>query len=482
MDAIYARQSLEKKDSLSIEGQVDLCRKYVNGEPLVFTDRGFSGKNTKRPAFTELMQAVESGTVNKIIVYRLDRFSRSLADFSGLWAVLERHGVEFVSVTENFDTTSPIGRAMLNVVMVFAQLERETTAERVKDNYRHRFALGAWPGGPAPYGFDLVKLTDESGRKVSSLAANGKAEAVKLIFEKYAASDISLRALARELSEMGIPGPKREQWDNVSLSRILRSPLYVRAGEDIYWYGVAKGYEMKQPAEAFDGIHGCNIIGRRDRGKEKYNDTSVQLMTVANHEGFIAAELWLRVQDKLSGNVQISRAKAGKYSWLTGLVKCGKCGYALKVNYSKREDKLYLICSGRSNLALCDAAADVELRALEALIAGELKRVIDECPAVELGTVDSELSRQILELEQKIERLVNALAESGEVSAVYITRQIERLHAEREQLLASKESRKSGSTTLDFDKASFEEKKTIAREFIDKIFVTGDEVNIVWRI
>lgn len=320
MDAIYARQSLDKKDSLSIEGQVALCRKYAGAEPRVFMDRGFSGKNTKRPAFTELMEAVEAGGVKKIIVYRLDRFSRSLADFSRLWATLERHGVEFVSVTENFDTASPIGRAMLNVVMVFAQLERETTAERVKDNYRHRFALGAWPGGPAPYGFELVKITDETGRRVSSLAPNDRAEVVKHIFERYAGSDISLRALARELSEQGVPGPKRELWDNVSLSRILRSPLYVMAGEDIYWYGLAQGYEMKQPAEAFDGVHACNIIGRRDRGREKYNDTAAQMMTVANHEGFIPPEIWLRAQDKLSGNRQISRAKAGKYSWLTGLV------------------------------------------------------------------------------------------------------------------------------------------------------------------
>ena len=482
MDAIYARQSLDKKDSLSIEGQVELCRKYAGAEPKIFMDRGFSGKNTKRPAFTELMQAVEAGSVKKIIVYRLDRFSRSIADFSRLWVILEQHGVEFVSVTENFDTASPIGRAMLNVVMVFAQLERETTAERVKDNYRHRFALGAWPGGPAPYGFGLAKTTDESGRKVSTLVANGKAEVVKEIFTRYAESGISLRTLAKELSEKGIPGPKRECWDNVTLSRILHSPLYVMADEDIYWYCLSQGYEMKLEPEAFDGIHACNIIGRRDRSKGKYNDVPAQMMTVANHEGFVSSKVWLQAQQKLASNKQISRANAGKYSWLTGLLKCGKCGYAIKVNYSKAEDKPYLICSGRSNLSVCDAGIGFDLREVEALISEELRRVIDDCPAVELGTMSSETSVQILEIEQKIDRLVSALAESSEVSAVYISRQIERLHTEQEELLAAREHSKAGKCMLDFDKASFEEKKIIAGEFIEKILIAGNEINIVWKI
>ena len=194
MNAIYARQSIDKKDSLSIEGQIELCKKYAGEEALVFQDRGFSGKNTKRPAFTELMQAVEEGKIQKIFVYRLDRFSRSISDFSRIWESLERCNVQFNSVTEQFDTSSPIGRAMLNIVLVFAQLERETIAERVKDNYMHRFQLGAWPGGPAPYGYSLTKITD-NGRLVSSLEANENADIVRRIFCEYAKPDTSLRSM-----------------------------------------------------------------------------------------------------------------------------------------------------------------------------------------------------------------------------------------------------------------------------------------------
>ena len=156
MDAIYARQSVDKADSLSIQGQIDLCRREVGKDIQVYQDKGFSGKNTNRPDFQRMMADVEKGLVQKIVVYRLDRFSRSLADFSRLWEVLQRHGVEFVSVNERFDTSTPMGRAMLSIIMVFAQLERETTAERVRDNYYQRVKLGSWPGGPAPYGFPLA--------------------------------------------------------------------------------------------------------------------------------------------------------------------------------------------------------------------------------------------------------------------------------------------------------------------------------------
>ncbi len=126
-DAIYARQSVEKKDSLSISGQVDLCRRMAGEkEPAVYRDAGYSGKNTERPAFRQLMQDVKAGRIATLYVYRLDRFSRSVADFGQLWQVLQANRVEFVSVSENFDTSTPMGRAMLHIIMVFAQRQRQT--------------------------------------------------------------------------------------------------------------------------------------------------------------------------------------------------------------------------------------------------------------------------------------------------------------------------------------------------------------------
>lgn len=481
LNAIYARQSIDKRDSMSIEGQIQICQRLAGEDAKVYADKGYSGKNIKRPAFTELIEAVKSGAVKKIFVYRLDRFSRSIADFSKLWELLEQYGVEFVSATENFDTSSPIGRAMLNIVLVFAQLERETTAERVKDNYIHRFKLGAWTGGPAPYGFDLTRII-EDGRKVSSLVKNEKAEIVKFIFEEYAKTDTSLRSIAKDLTEKRIHGPRREVWDSVTLSRLLHSPLYAKATQDIYLHYLAKGMQIQQEAEAFDGVHGCNIVCRRDHTKNKYNSLQDQMLTVSNHEGFIEADLWLKVQDKLSNNKQFSRANAGKYSWLTGLMKCKKCGYAVKINYVKSEDKFYLICSGKSNFSICDNRISVNLRELENYIADEIDKMLKEAPPNEIIPTTKEYSAEILSIEQKIERLVNALAESGDVAASYISKQIEALHKERDELMKRSRSEPTKIRTLDFKSLRFEEKKLIAAEFIEKIMISGKNVNIIWRI
>lgn len=480
MNAIYVRQSIDKKNSMSIEGQIDICKKLAGEDAVVYSDKGFSGKNTNRPAFTELINAVKSGQVEKIYVYRLDRFSRSIADFSRIWELLSKHNVEFVSATENFDTSSPMGRAMLNIVQVFAQLERETTAERVKDNYIHRFKLGAWPGGPAPYGFDLIKTFDRD-KKISSLIKNEKFEIVKFIFEEYAKPDTSLRGIAKELTQKGIHGPKREVWDNVTLSRILHSPLYVKANQDVYFHYLALGMQIGQPPEAFDGIHACNIICRRDHTKNKYNSLHDQLLTVSNHDGFVEPDLWLKVQYKLSTNKQIARANAGKYSWLTGLLKCAKCGYALKINYSKAENRFYLICSGKSNFAICDCRVSVDLRELEAYVANKIGEMLSESPSEALPTSKS-FSEEILNIEQKIERLVNALSESGEIAVSYISKQIEVLHKQREEIMNQSLSKPTKIKSLDFKTLSFDKKKLIAAEFIERIHIEGKNVNIIWKI
>ena len=484
MEAIYARQSIDKKDSVSIETQIEYCRRYADTEPEVFQDRGFSGKNTNRPAFHRLMEAVETGQVSKIIVYRLDRFSRSIADFGQVWDVLEHHGVEFQSVTENFDTSSPMGRAMLNIVLVFAQLERETIAERVKDNYQHRFSLGAWPGGPAPYGYSLTKITDHEGRRVSSLISNEHAPMVERIFKSYAQEGVSLRSIARSLNEEGVPGPKRSTWDNVTLARILHSPLYVQATEDVYWWYVSKGLQPKQEAEAFDGSHACNVIGKRDRSKGKYRDLDQQQFSLSNHQGFISADLWLKCQMRLEQSKQICTNTTAKHSWLTGLLKCGSCGYAVRVTKDKNSGRYYLSCSGRSNMGTCDQSIRVDIRELEAAVSQKLCEMLDQCPCEELYPTEAEGAKEIQQIEERIDRLVNALAESSAVSSSYISAQIERLHSEREKLLKEMEKKRGAGQKLhlDFERATFEEKQLVAKEFIEKIMLQDDTADVIWKV
>ena len=133
--AIYVRQSVERADSVSLETQAELCRKdLAPEEPVeIYSDCGFSGKNTERPALHAMLAAVRTDAVRRVLVYKLDRISRNLSDFTQLLQIFAEHHVIFESHTERFETGSPMGQAMQSLLMVFAQLERETISGRVRD-------------------------------------------------------------------------------------------------------------------------------------------------------------------------------------------------------------------------------------------------------------------------------------------------------------------------------------------------------------
>ncbi len=287
-EAIYVRQSKDKKDSLSIKGQTELCRHECSrpAAAKVYEDRGFSGKNTMRPGFQSMLKDVRAGKISKIVVYRLDRLSRSIIDFGQLWSELEAHRVEFVSVNEKFDTATPMGRAMLYIIMVFAQLERETIGERVTDNYYTRIRDGNWPGGPAPYGMANIKIKNENGNTVPSLDYTEEFAVVKEIFYRYALDDISLGALAANLTERQIPCKNRAAWDNVALSRILHSPVYVQADAKIYGYYQSRGVNRFSNApESFDGTCSAHVVGKRTGNTRKYTDLQNQVVSLTNFPG-----------------------------------------------------------------------------------------------------------------------------------------------------------------------------------------------------
>lgn len=486
--AIYARQSIEKKDSLSIDGQIDLCKKQTDCEVSVYQDKGFSAKNTNRPAFQKLMQDVENGMISKIIVYKLDRFSRSTADFGQLWDILQAHNVEFVSVNESFDTSTPIGRAMINIIMVFAQLERETTAERVRDNYYQRVKLGAWPGGPAPFGFHIGREPDATGTPIPTLIPDKINIATVLhIFESYSLASSSLGSIARSLNSQNISAPRRSTWDNVTLSRVLHNPIYVMADEEIYLYYKSKGLQFYHALEDFDGLHAGMIVGKRDRSKGKYTNLHQQHFSLANHMGVIPSSLWLACQYKLDRNTQLKQNGKGKHTWLSGLLKCACCGYSIKVNKDKH--KYYLICSGRSNLSQCDASISVNLRELEAIVENEIVHLIQECPPMSglTGEDTQEISSALEGVEEKIDRLMCALTESSDLSMQYINRELARLDTHRQSLLSKQEEqylnpKRSELHTIDFPFLQFEEKKLVAKQFIDRILLKDNEAEIIWNV
>ena len=234
IDAIYARQSVDKKDSISIESQIEFCKyELKGGNCKEYTDKGYSGKNTDRPKFQELVRDIKRGLIAKVVVYKLDRISRSILDFANMMELFQQYNVEFVSSTEKFDTSTPMGRAMLNICIVFAQLERETIQKRVTDAYYSRSQRGFKMGGKAPYGFHTEPIKMD-GINTKKLVVNpDEAANIRLMFEMYAQPTTSYGDITRYFAEQGILFHGKELI-RPTLAQMLRNPVYVQADLDVY--------------------------------------------------------------------------------------------------------------------------------------------------------------------------------------------------------------------------------------------------------
>ena len=239
--AIYGRQSVDKKDSISIESQIEFCQYELKGEGYrAYTDKGFSGKNTDRPKFQELIRDIEQGLVSTVIVYKLDRISRSIIDFAKMMELFHRYNVEFVSATEKFDTSTPMGRAMLNICIVFAQLERETIQKRVQDAYHSRSQKGFFMSGQAPYGYTL-EPTVLDGIRTKMMAADPEAsDHVRLMFEMYSRPNTSFRDIIRYFAEQDIDISGIELTRS-QLANMFRNPIYTQADLELYDFFKSQG-------------------------------------------------------------------------------------------------------------------------------------------------------------------------------------------------------------------------------------------------
>src|ERR1051325_8474557 len=186
--AIYTRVSTDQgleQDFNSLDAQYDASQAYIRSQAHAgwtmlrskYDDGGFSGGNTDRPALQQLLDDVQAGKVDVIVVYKVDRLTRSLADFAKLVELFDRHNVSFVSVTQQFNTTTSMGRLTLNVLLSFAQFEREVTSERIRDKISASKRKGLWVGGMAPLGYDT------KDRRITVTKA--EAETVRTIFRSY---------------------------------------------------------------------------------------------------------------------------------------------------------------------------------------------------------------------------------------------------------------------------------------------------------
>jgi site-specific DNA recombinase len=253
--AIYTRVSTDQgleQDFNSLDAQYDAAQAYIRSQAHAgwtllrakYDDGGFSGGNTDRPALQRLLGDVRAGKIDVIVVYKVDRLTRSLADFAKLVELFDQHSVSFVSVTQQFNTTTSMGRLTLNVLLSFAQFEREVTSERIRDKISASKRKGLWVGGMAPLGYDT------KSRKISVNEAEAKR--VRTIFRSYLKlgslnllmADLHKRCIVTKIRTLrtggtvgGIP------FTRGSLAHLLRNRFYI--GEVAFKGEVLKG---EQPA------------------------------------------------------------------------------------------------------------------------------------------------------------------------------------------------------------------------------------------
>ena len=264
--AIYTRKSTEEgldQEFNSLDAQREAAESYIASQrsegwvvlPDHYDDGGFSGGTLERPALKRLLVDIEGGRIDVVVVYKIDRLSRSLMDFAKLVEVFDRQGVTFVSVTQSFNTTTSMGRLTLNILLSFAQFEREVIGERIRDKFAASRARGMWMGGHPPLGYDV---------KDRKLVVNeAEAATVRMIFERFLKLG-SATVLVRELTTERVTSKRGKPIDKGFLYKLLNNRVYL--GEAVH-KGVAHPGEHTAiiGRELWDKVHA--IIGQSPRSR-----------------------------------------------------------------------------------------------------------------------------------------------------------------------------------------------------------------------
>lgn len=504
MDAIYVRQSVDKVDSISIESQIADCEKLVaqGTKYEVYQDKGYSGKNTDRPAFQQMMENIEAGLIERVVVWKLDRLSRSLLDFSDFVNRLKKHNVRFISVKESSLQISgnPADELMLNILSAFAQFERETIQMRVVENYYARGKQGFYLGGRAPYGFQKVQ-TQLHGKKTFMLVPIAEEVAVmQKMYDLYGNGGCSLGQVQKWLHEQGLKTKKGNYFQKHAIARILGNPVYVKADADVYTFLQSKGVHINNPVEDYVGVNGVYLYGKtKGVAKDKYNTDSEEYATLGIHEGVVPADLWLRVQDRLAHNHNFGSKGTGTKSWLTGLVRCGYCGTAVFFKDGGREgSKVYTICRGRIEKYCYDRKKALTSDVLEEIVEGHLLNYLKTLKvktAKRKSTYAPQIQKLKIEATAKDNEITTYLKRVPEASPTvmsYINQEVERLNKEKleilekiNELVVKESAPEFGGYSIDdvvaeWSSFDMEQRKSVAKVFIQQVTVTDDDIKVVF--
>ena len=504
--AIYSRKSIEREGSISCETQIEYCRATLKPDEreeqiIEFVDNGFSGGNMNREAFQRMMRQIQSGRISKVIVYRLDRISRSLSDFVNILNTFKEYDVEFVSSQEAFDTGSPYGDLIVKILMVFAEFERNSIIARITQAYEHRSQMGFYMGGRQPYGYELQPTVINHIKTKKFVPVAEEAKQIQYVFEAYAQSNVSLGRLLKDLLAKNMEPLSGGSWTTAKLSGLLKNPIYVKADHAVYEYYEKYGTTIISEPEAFDGIHGLQLYGKtkHDPASEDWSDLK---LVVLSHEGIIDSDIWLKCQRKLAKNRQIRKAVSNQTSWLSGLLICKRCGRSMTTIKGKvaKETRRYFSCTGKSHLKKCSGprvtiyAESIEEMVYQSIAEklGTLKNVRKNVTTSNAAKIN-ELKNQLKEIELTENKLLDAMLSDGFNAALLEVANAKAAKLKKEKLelcdkieeLNAQESEIKTVLNLSnrWKKADFEEKRAVANVLVHHILIDEDGgAEIVWNI
>ena len=314
--AIYTRKSTEEgleQEFNSLDAQREASEAYIKSQKhegweavaAAYDDGGYSGGNMERPALKKLLADIESGKIDVIVVYKVDRLSRALSDFAKMVEVFDKHGVSFVSVTQQFNTTTSMGRLTLNVLLSFAQFEREVTGERIRDKFAASKKKGMWMGGPQPLGYDVID------RKL--VINTAEAEIIKFIFE-YCADKSKREPLWQLLDQLRTKNYKNKSYTSRKGNAIIgkdfsRSQIYNILSNTIY------NGKIKHKDQIHEGEHQAIIddeLWNKVRGRISKQDFARNPNKKAEQPK-LAGKIFDYLGNRLSATYSYKYSAAGRY-------------------------------------------------------------------------------------------------------------------------------------------------------------------------
>lgn len=344
--AVYSRKSKWTGKGESVENQIVMCKEYIamfigesdGAEIIEYEDEGFSGKDTRRPMFQKMMRDMQEKHFDYLVCYKLDRLGRNLADLANLMEDLNRRGTSFISIKEKFDTTTPIGKAMLYFSGVLAQMEREQIAERVKDNMILLARDGRWLGGTTPFGYSSVKVEKEAGalKKKSMFCLTQNPEEIdlaKFIFTFFMEKRSLTKVLQRLLAD-GIRTRSGKEFYLSGIRDILMNPVYCIADEEGYRYFYDLGCQVCIDPEELDRTSGLMGYAKTTSAVYRNQGTPCEswIISKGRHKGIVTGREFVFVQRLLENNRSRGdnfRDAKNNVALLSGLLYC-TCGHRMR--------------------------------------------------------------------------------------------------------------------------------------------------------